>query len=116
MIKFTLPECAAIVSEFDKDNSGSVDYAEFLTSFFQLAFNHKKELAMEHDYAAHKVREKMEKEEEVREEGGRRKEEPFAFLRRLEIPHNLPFHSSTPCAGCEEEVRRRSNGQGPGEL
>jgi hypothetical protein len=65
MIKFTLPECAAIVSDFDKDGSGSVDYSEFLTSFFRVAFAHKQELALEQDYAAHKVRDKMEREEEV---------------------------------------------------
>jgi hypothetical protein len=47
MVKFSLPECAAIVSDVDKDNSGSLDYAEFLTSFFHLAFNHKQELALE---------------------------------------------------------------------
>ena len=56
LIKMSPPECAALVHAFDNDDSGSVDYGEFLTAFFRLAHEHKQELDLEADYTSHKVR------------------------------------------------------------
>ncbi|GMH57144.1 hypothetical protein TrST_g13314 [Triparma strigata] len=63
LVKTTLPECAALIHDFDADDSGSVDYGEFLTSFFRLSVEHKQELSLEADYTSHKVRDKMKAKE-----------------------------------------------------
>ncbi|GMH84975.1 hypothetical protein TL16_g10084 [Triparma laevis f. inornata] len=63
LVKTTIQECAALIHDFDADNSGTVDYGEFLTSFFRLALVHKEELSLEADYTSHKVRDKMKAKE-----------------------------------------------------
>ena len=68
LLKFTIAECVAIVAEFDKDNSGSVNYAEFLTSFLRLAFNNKTEMTLEQDYTSQMAREKMERDQVLMEQ------------------------------------------------
>ena len=75
-----------MIHDFDADDSGSVDYGEFLTSFFRLSVEHKQELSLEADYTSHKVRDKMKAKE-------KKAIEKFAKVKNLR-PHQtaIPFY------------------------
>ena len=63
MTKLTASESSALIDHFDKDGSGTVDYAEFLISFFQLASKQKEKTLLENEYNTRLVRQKVERQE-----------------------------------------------------
>jgi len=63
MTKLSSAEASGLIDHFDKDNSGTVDYAEFLIAFFQLASQQKEKTMLEIEYNTMVARDKMVKQE-----------------------------------------------------